>query len=389
MATGSPLGQLADLLRRVEAKTRSQELTEELDLAAEDLRRTEEAIREIETRAHQVRPARQRELQLAEGDDHLLRELIRRTAQNRSLMGEEEFREAERLIEISRGEVERKRQEAQAELDDIQEILDRARIEVRAALDRYHHVRRELDRLQVPANEQVEEGDRLAMIAEEHFPEYQVRAFAREVEESVSMFAMLDRREQYAQMRIWIGRLRRFQYAGPADDERDMLESVFRRLVSLSKQHEPGYIEAFNRQFSADWDLYITEAQDALRQASEDGRRLREHQRSDIGNDHDDDDDDDDEGYEAVEDPQRATSRRHSEQALEHLKALLLVRYDDDDEKIDRFRETLSQVLEGYGTPDQQLLDIIRPYREWITGIEFRSLRRALDQERDASDSSS
>lgn len=385
MATGSSLGQLADLLRRVEAKTRTQELTEELDQAAEDLRRTEEAIRTIEARAQQVRPARQRELQLAEGDDHLLRELIRRTAQNRSLMGEEEFREAERLIEISRGEVERKRQEAQAELDEIQEGLDHARIEVRAALDRYHHVRRELDRLQVSGGDQVEEGDRLAMIAEEHFPEYQVRAFAREVEESVTMFAMLDRREQYAQMRIWIGRLRRFQYAGPADDERDMLESVFRRLVSLSKQHEPGYIEAFNRQFSADWDLYITEAQDALRQASEDGRRLREHQHAD--DDDDDDDEDDDEGYAAVEDPEQAESRKHAEQALDHLKALLLVRYDDEEEKIERFREALSQVLEGYGTPDETLLDVIRPYREWLSGVEFRSLRRVLDQERDSSSS--
>ncbi|WP_169973061.1 coiled-coil domain-containing protein [Tautonia rosea] len=371
MSTGSsPLGQLADLLRRVEAKTRAQELTEELELAAEELRRTEETIRTVESRANQIRPARQRELQLAEGDEQLLRELIRRTAQNRSLMGEAEFHEAERLIEVSRVEVERRRSEAQAELEDIQDALDHARIEVRAALDRYHHVRRELERLQVHADEQMEEGDRLAMIAEEHFPEYQVRAFAREVDEATAMFGQLDRREQYAQMRIWIGRLRRFQYAGPAEDERDMLESIFRRLVTLSKQYEPGYIEAFNRQFSADWDLYIVEAQESLRQATEEARRQRSHNG-------------DASTLSGEEDAVEIETRRLSEQALDHLKALLLVRYDDPQVKADRFRETLSRVMEGYGPPDDALLDVVRPYREWINGIEFRALRKALDQEKE------
>jgi hypothetical protein len=356
----------------VEAKTRAQELTEELELAAEELRRTEETIRTIEARANQVRPARQRELQLAEGDEQLLRELIRRTAQNRSLMGEAEFHEAERLIEVSRVEVERRRSEAQAELEDIQDALDHARIEVRAALDRYHHVRRELERLQVHADEQMEEGDRLAMIAEEHFPEYQVRAFAREVDEATATFGQLDRREQYAQMRIWIGRLRRFQFAGPAEDERDMLESIFRRLVTLSKQYEPGYIEAFNRQFSADWDLYIAEAQESLRHATEEARRLH----AQNGDSAAFDDDEDEDGALEIE------TRRLAEQALDHLKALLLVRYDDPQVKAERFRETLSRIMEGYGPPDDALLDVVRPYREWITGIEFRSLRKALDHER-------
>ena len=80
MPTGSPLGQLADLLRRVEAKTRAQELIEELELAADQLKQTESAIREVEDRTRQIRPARQRELELAEGDEHLLKELVRRTA---------------------------------------------------------------------------------------------------------------------------------------------------------------------------------------------------------------------------------------------------------------------------------------------------------------------
>ena len=368
MSTGSPLGQLADLLRRVEAKTRTQELIEELELAADQLRATEEAIRAVEDRSRQIRPARLRELELAEEDEVLLKELIRRTAQNRMLMGQEEFREAERLVEVSRVELDRRREEAQTELEEVQDALDVARIELRAALDRYHHVRRELDRLQVPANGYVEQGDHLARLAEEHFPEFQVRAFAREVEDGASRFAKLDRREQYSQMRIWIGRLRKFQHAGPGEEERDQLEGVFRRLVSLSKQHEPGYIEAFNRQYVADWDAYIAEAQESLRQATEEARRNREPR-----------------GGEEAEpdefDIERQESRRLAEQALEHLKALLLIRHDDPKAKAERFRETLSRVVEGYGPPDEELIDVVRPYREWLTGPEFRALRNALDRQ--------
>ena len=364
MSSGSPLGQLADLLRRVEAKTRAQELTDELSAAAEQLRLAEEAIREIESRSRNNRPARQRELDLIEGEEQLLRDLTRKTAQNRTLMGEEEFVQAERLIETSRGEIQRRRLEATRELQEIDEALDRARIEVRAALDRYHHVRRELDRLQVSGAGGVEEGDRLAQVAEEYFPEFQVRAFVREVEDNARKFGTLERREQYAQMRIWIGRLRRFQFAGPAEDERDLLESVFRRLVGLSKQFEPGYIEAFNRQYTADWDAYIAEAQESLRLASEDAQRGRER----AG----------DRAEPAKVDPESA---RFAAQALEQLRALLLTHYDDPDAKAARVRESLSRILESGGPPDPALLELIRPYRGWLTGPEFRTLRAQLHRE--------
>ena len=363
MSSGSPLGQLADLLRRVEAKTRAQELTDELSAAAEQLRLAEESIREIESRSRTNRPSRQRELDLIEGEEQLLRDLTRKTAQNRTLMGEQEFVQAERLIETSRGEIQRRRVEAAGALQEIDEALDRARIDVRAALDRYHHVRRELDRLQV-AGGGVEEGDRLAQVAEEYFPEFQVRAFVRAVEDSAGMFGMLERREQYAQMRIWIGRLRRFQFAGPAEDERDLLESVFRRLVGLSKQFEPGYIEAFNRQYTADWDAYIAEAQESLRLATEDAQRGRERAV--------------DRAEPARIDPESA---RFAAQALEQLRALLLTHYEDPDAKAARVRESLVRIIESGGPPDPALLELIRPYRGWLTGPEFRTLRAQLHRE--------
>lgn len=370
MMTGSPLGQLADLLRRVEAKTRAQELIDEVRAAAEQLRDAERAIREAETRDRKVRPARLREIEISEEDEVLLKELIRRTAQNRALMGAEELHEAEQLIETSRDEIERRRGEAFVELEEVREAMDSARSGLRSALDRYLNARREVDRLQVPTEGEFDDDDRIAQQAERHFPEYQVRAYVREVEDGASMFGMLDRRQQYAQMRIWIGRLRRFQHADPGDEERDLLEGVFRRLVSLSKQHEPGYIEAFNRQYAADWDAYIAEAQEALRLAGEDARRGRDH-----GHRHPE--------PPAAEPPAPpdADSRRVAEQALHHLRALMLIRYDDPQVKAERFREALAHVVDIYGAPDEPLLELVRPYRDWLTGPDFRELRRLLDQQ--------
>ena len=125
------------------------------------------------------------------------------------------------------------------ELDGLTRELDRARREVRAALDRFQQVRSELDRLQGAGDARFAEADRLAHVAETYFPEYQVRTFSREVDDGATMFGMLQRREQYAQLKIWIGRLRRFQEAGPPDEERELLDQVFRRLVGLSKQYAP------------------------------------------------------------------------------------------------------------------------------------------------------
>jgi len=368
MTAGSPLGQLADLLRRVEAKSRAQDLIEEVQAASRRLQEAEEGIRQIEMRSRQVRPARQRELELVENEEQLLHELTRRTAQNRALMETDEFEEAQKLIENTKAEIERRKAEALEELEEIQNSLEDARVEVRSALGRYQELRRELDRLQLQPDGELEEADRLVHVAETYFPEYQVRAFAREVEDGAAMFGMLDRREQYAQMKIWIGRLRRFQNSNPGEDERDILEGVFRRLVSLSKQHEPGYIEAFNRQFSADWDTYIAEAQEALRQASEEARRGREAQGRQVEEDR-------------AEAEQRAASRKLAEQALDQLKAIVLTHYNEAEHKAEAFRETLLQVVEGYGQPDEELLDVVRPYRDWLTGPEFRGLRRYLDQE--------
>ncbi len=362
------LEQLAELLRRAEAKTKVQELTDQVRQAGEKLRVAEEQIRQIEARAREIRPTRLRELEQIEDEEQLFKDLVRKTAQNRALLGPDEFKEAERLIDTSRVELEQRRKAAQTELDEINQNLERSRKAVREALDRYQQVRSELDRLQGAADSRFQDVDRLAHDAETHFPEYQVRAFAREIDDGANMFGMLDRREQYAQLKIWIGRLRRFQETNAIEDERELLDQVFRRLVGLSKEFAPGYIEAFNRNYTTHWDIFIADAQESLRLASEEtrrGRQINERQAE----------------LQAKEQHHRQLARIAAEDALERLKAVVLTHYDDDEEKAEKFREILTHVVEGYGAPDDALLDIVRPHRDWCIGPEFRNLRKYLDQE--------
>ena len=68
---------------------------------------------------------------------------------------------------------------------------------------------------------------------------------------------------------IWIGRLRRLQGMNFAEggEETQAMEGIFRRLVGLSKQYMPGYIDAFQEGYVADWDQYIIDAQEQFRLA--------------------------------------------------------------------------------------------------------------------------
>jgi hypothetical protein len=366
------LDRLAELLRQAEAKTRVQELTTLIRKAAEPLRGAGDRLEAAEGRAREVRPVRLRELEQIDVDDIRLKELVRKTAQNRALLVPDEQREAERLIEAARVEIEGRRRVAQTEVSSINRELDEARREVRALLERYRAVRSEMERL-LPDDDSFRQEDADAQRAESFFPEYQIRAFSREIDDSGAHYGTLDRREQYAQMMIWIGRLRKFQQADPTDEERDLLEQIFRKLVTLSKTYEPGYIEAFHRQYHADWDIYINEAQERLRMASEDARRdrqpggERDHPREPRRR--------------AEAEAARPHARRAAQAGLDALRAVIS-RHGPELPRsgAEEFRATLARVIETYGPLDSALIDLIVPYRELCTSPELRRLKEYLDQ---------
>jgi hypothetical protein len=272
------LERLAELVRQAEAKTRAKKLITEAQQASEQFRTVEARARQATQRLREIRPVRLRELEQADGDEQQLKDLVRKLAQFKSSL--DPGSEAENLIETAQAEIKRKREEARTALEVVGHEVEEARRELRTAMDHYQQLRRELDRLQPQLTTTFAGDDRLLWDAETLFPGGQLQALAREVEASLGLFASLVKMEQYAQLKIWIGRLRLYQASGEdgtgEDTPAPLAQRVFHQLKGLSKQYEPGYIEAFRHDFTTDWMTYVAEAQEQLLQATEAARRPKD-----------------------------------------------------------------------------------------------------------------
>ncbi len=333
-------------------------------------------MRVADQRLQTVRPARQRELEKADTDEAMLRELMKKLAQAFATLEPSQQRAAEQEIAAARDEINVSRNTARTELEAVLKEADAARREIRAAREQYHALRRELDQLLPHLAADFADGDRLARIAETYFPAGQIQALAREIDDGEPHFGMLDQREQFAQLKIWIGRFRRLQAwaesgegldAGLTDEDHALLRETFPRLVGISKMHMPGYIEAFSRAFETDWDVYVAEATEALRLATEATRQAREKRQQ-----------------AAAAQARGAEKDREAREAarddLEKLKAII-ARHRLPEEGVEEFNDTLEKVVKGFGQSDAQVLDLVRPYAELLNGSQFRALRRNLDRE--------
>lgn len=272
------LERLAELVRQAEAKTRARKIEGEAQHAAELFRAAELRARQAVEQFRQVRPASVRALEQADADEQLLKDLVRKLALYKSSLGSEA--DAERLIAASQAEIERTRQQTRTELDEIGREVEEARRELRTATDQYRQLRRELDRLQPELAAQFAVEDRLLWDAESHFPGGQLQLLGHEVDAGLSAFNSLTKLEQYARLKVWIGRFRLYQASQEREAEateelQTLSHRVFHQLKWLSRQYEPGYIEAFRQDFSTDWSTYVAEAQEQLVQAIEVGRRAR------------------------------------------------------------------------------------------------------------------
>jgi hypothetical protein len=362
----SALERLAELARQAEAKGRAQKLGVETRQAAERLRAAEARIAIAERRVREERPGHIRDLTQADADEQAFNESIKKIAMYKTHL-EADDAEVSVQIEAARNEIREKRDRSRVLLEEVDRELKESRAELQVALSRYNQSRRELDRLQPQLAPSFSSDDRLARAAESYFPEVQIAAFAREIDDGSGHFGALDRREQYAQMMIWIGRLRRFQAGELTDDDRELSEQIFRRLVTISKQFEPGYIEAFQVNYRCpDWDAYVNTAQEQLRLATDNARRNKEVESHRLER-------------ETRIQEQRHVARASAQTALEELKGII-ARYHLPDEGIDEFYATLSRVVAGYGTSDPQVLELVRPFRDLLAGGEFRALRRNLER---------
>lgn len=278
----SALDRLAEIVRMAESKSRAQKLGAEIRHASERLQAAEQRMRQVERRVVEVRPARLKDLAKTEADEVVLKELIKKLAHTLAGLDAAHQEAAEREITAARQEIAELRQTAQAELEAMQKESEQARQELRIARDQYHHLRREIDQILPEHADELATHDRLYRETEVFFPEGQIQSLAREIDDGERHYAVLDAREQFAQLKIWIGRFRRLQAlaedetSGLGEDAQAQLRDVFPRLVGISKRYMPGYIEAFSRTYETDWTAYIAEASDQLRQATESIRRDRE-----------------------------------------------------------------------------------------------------------------
>src|SRR5947209_102089 len=251
------LERLAELVRQAESKSRAQRLGGDVRQAGELLRAAEARADEGQRRLREDRPTRLRELKQAAEEDKLLREMTIKLAQHRTYL--ESDNEAERLVQAARAEIETKRVEAQKDLDSIVREAAESQKALQVALEKYTELRNELDRLQPQLAGDFGETDRLVSSVARLFPASQIPELTKEIEDGAIHFGALEAREQKAQLMIWIGRLRRLQGMNFVEggEETQAMEGIFRRLVGLSKQYMPGYIDAFQEGYVADWDQYI------------------------------------------------------------------------------------------------------------------------------------
>lgn len=388
------LERLAELVRQAEAKTRARKIESETQQAAEQFRSAELRARRAVERLRVVRPASMRALEQADTDEHLLKDLVRKLAQFKSSLASQT--DAEQLIATSQAEIERMRKQARSDLEELSREVDEARRELRTALDQYRQLRRELDRLQPELAEQFGPEDRLLWDAEGHFPGGQLHLLAHEVDAGLNAFASLAKLEQYARLKVWIGRFRCYQALHDRDAEiteelQALGHRVFHQLKWLSRQYEPGYIEAFRQDYTTDWSAYVAEAQEQLVQAIESSRRSRD---GDSVRVRDRDLSPDrgpasagDRGVQLVPTLRNSSAGATSASAVasrsSHLSQLknFLTQTHLPDEGMEDFLEILTDAVDELGPDDIDLLHLVRPYRQYITGDELLgTLRHNLEQ---------
>jgi hypothetical protein len=395
------LERLAELVRQAEAKTRARKIESETQHAAEQFRAAELRARRAAEQNRVSRPAGLRVLEQADADEQLLKDLVRKLALYRASLGS--GADAERLIAASQAEIERTRRQTRSELEEIGREVEEARRELRTATDQYRQLRRELDRLQPELAVQFAAEDRLLWDAEAHFPGGRLQLLAQEVDAGLSTFGSLSKLEQYARLKVWIGRFRHYQAAQDRDTElteelHTLSHRVFHQLKWLSRQYEPGYIEAFRQDYSTDWPAYVAEAQEQLVQAIEASRRARDAELQ-PNDDHD--------RAPAVERSSSSltstvsraaslvshatsvTAASAAPVAVPHLASsssmaglkALVARGGLPHEGLDQFLATLRHAIDDVGTAHPDLLRLVLPYREYINGDDgLGALRRNLER---------
>ena len=248
--------ELEDLARRAEVKAQSSKLATRRRELSERLKSAERRAQTAEVKFRDEGLAARRQIADAEEKEQKLKELTRKLAIHNSQIAPDAH--PEEKVRLLQQRIETQRREARTKLEQLTRENAEARAELKVALEQYQLLEREFERLQADADRSNEE-ETLLKVAESYFLGSQIQSLSREIDDASRHFGFLDSRQQKAQLTIWIGRFRQLQERVESEEGEDvtedqalMLERIFPTLVGLSKEHRPGYIEAFTKGFVAD-----------------------------------------------------------------------------------------------------------------------------------------
>ena len=363
------LEQLAELVRHTEARCSADRLNRQLAESTQRLSAAQEAHRVAMERAAQVKRVRQPQLEECAVEDQKLNELLPKIAQLKNHL--ESWEQAQKLVADSRAEIAQKRREAEEELRAVvqeEEETRKALVEARKA---YEEVRNEIERLQPEVGESLSEGDKLLQLTATFFPEGQLESLEKEVDLVSTHFDMLSREEQMSQLMVWVGRVRNLQTKELTEELHAQSRRIFRKLVGISKEHEPGFIEAFQPTFKTNWENYIRDAEERVKLAAEARHRRTEQERTMRER-------------QLQEEERRRAAREAGRQLIDELRAAIS-HFNLPEEGADEFRNLLTQAIAVCGSSDEEVLELVAPYKELINeGADFRALRRNLERMQEA-----
>ena len=191
-------------------------------------------------------------------------------------------------------------------------------------------------------------------------------------------FDAWSKEERHAMLTIWAGRARKLQdELCLNEEEEERIRGVFGGINRISNNYRPGFVDALNRKFVADWDAYISTAELKLLEASEERKKkLAEEAKT--------------RAQARAEHERKQQARERASSMFVELERLCGSAPDDDplnpsdpEKTNERIRGIVEVLLEDVGIEpsDETLLELIYDHKDiFAEGSSFRSLRRQFEK---------
>lgn len=266
--TPSALDRLHALVLKAEARSKSGKAEKDMQAAAAEVQRVgllfKAAKKELDITGAQAKA----DLATCNKGDADLLDLIKNITKLRASMSKDEQAEIDLEIDTSRRELARKRTEATETITRVQAAFNAATEAYNKAAEAFEKIEEDCRRLRIHVEtdfSQIVEGLREFRSMT---PRGALQALAIEIRTNDEAVRKSPKRKIYHQIQVWLGRFRLAQEQlrenGEEEAVRSHLVMVFNSLKSISRDCEPGYIEAFRIDYQCDWVAYIKDAEAAL-----------------------------------------------------------------------------------------------------------------------------